>query len=179
VRRSLPLLLLLVVSLCGCGARDAVVKRPTPTPPCPAGSAPVSVRDVVGDPARGWDLWEGDKKQLRKFALGFRDRIGDAWRGYRAAVLIRDGQEYGTAVVVINAKEQTGGDDLIQGMEQAAEQAKRPLQDITLAGREGRLVHAIDDSYVAMAPSHQCSVLVLIALKKQDLVDAAATLPEE
>jgi hypothetical protein len=94
-------------------------------------------------------------------------------------VLVRKGEEYGTGVVVINATKQTFGEPLIAGMESAAEDADRELEDIRIAGREGRLVHAIDGSYVAMAPSHQCSIVILLALEKQDLVDAAATLPEE
>jgi hypothetical protein len=30
-----------------------------------------------------------------------------------------------------------------------------------------------------MAPSHQCSILILVSLEEQALRDAAATLPEE
>jgi hypothetical protein len=177
VRRAI--LLLLTLALCGCGARDAAVKGPAPAKPCPEGTPPVRVQDVVGEPAKGWELWEGDKKELRKFAMGFREDIGDAWRGYRAAVLVRNAEDVGTAVVVLNANEETPGEELIAGMEFAAKDADRELKDITIAGREGRLVHAIDGSYVAMAPSHQCSIVVLVSLKEQDLRAANATLPEE
>jgi hypothetical protein len=177
VRRSI--LLVLLLALCGCGARDAVVKGRSPDAPCPAGTQPVTVRDVVGQPAKGWELWPGDQKELRKYALSFRADMGDAWRGYRSAALIRRGEEVGTAVVVINATTQTPGEALIAGMESGADEVDRDLEEITIAGREGRLVHAIDDSYVAMAPSHQCSILILVSLEEQALRDAAATLPEE
>src|SRR5829696_3910295 len=117
-------LIVLVVALAayGCGGvGDAVAPRPTPIPECPEGTPFVRARDIVGRPVpAGYELVSGDTQVLRTFATQFRQRIGEAWRGYDARVLVRKGKIDGAAVVVINAKDQTGGNSLVAGVEKAA-----------------------------------------------------------
>ena len=45
--------------------------------------------------------------------------------------------------------------------------------ELDIDGREGRLQTATDGSFIASAPTGECSVVMLISLKKPKLVDAA------
>jgi len=181
MRRPLALVLVAVsVSGIGCGARDAVSAKPTPVPACPDGTPFVRARDIVGKPVpAGFDLLFADKKAMDPFANQFRTRIGKAWRGYDARVLAHEGKVWGAAVVVINAHDQTGGDDLVAGVERAASDRDVNAEEISIAGREGRLVQAIDGAYIAMAPARECAVVMLVANKKELVTEAASVIPSE
>ena len=86
-----------------------------------------------GAAPEGYKLVRGDPAALRRFATQFRGRIGEAWRGYDARVLVRGERLNGAAVVVINAAEPTGGSDLIQGVEEAAGERDVGTQELTIA----------------------------------------------
>jgi hypothetical protein len=174
--------LLLAVALAGigCGARDAVVKKPTPVPPCPEGTAFVKAGDIVGKPVpEGFELLQADPAVMKPFANQFKARIGKAWRGYDARVLVHEGKVVGAAVVVINAKDQTGGNSLIAGVDSAASDRDVETEKLSIAGREGRLVQAIDGAYIATAPARECAVVMLVADKKQLITEAASVIPPE
>jgi hypothetical protein len=178
-RCSALILLAAAVSGFGCGARDAVVKKPTPIPPCPGGTPFVKARDMVGEPPSGFELLQADPATMEPFANQFKQRIGKAWRGYDARVLVHKGKVVGAAVVVINAKDQTGGPSLVAGIESAAGDRGVDTEKISIAGREGRLVQAIDGAYIATAPARDCAVVMLVADKKPLVTEAASVIPPE
>ena len=176
----MAILLALAVSGLGCGARDAVVKKPTPIPPCPDGTPFVKARDIVGKPVpSGFELLRADPKVMEPFANQFKARIGKAWRGYDARVLVHEGKVLGAAVVVLNATDQTGGDSLVAGIERAADDRNVETEEISIAGRDGRLVQAIDGAYIATAPARDCAIVMLVADKKELITEAASVIPPE
>ena len=178
--RSIAIVLAVAVSGIGCGARDAASSKPTPVPPCPEGTPFVKARDIVGTPVpEGFELLQSDPKVMDPFANQFKARIGEAWRGYDARVLVHKGKVVGAAVVVINAKDQTGGNSLVAGVERGAGDRDVETQEISIAGREGRLVQAIDGAYLATAPARECAIVFLVADKKQLVTEAASVIPPE
>jgi hypothetical protein len=178
--RSIAIVLAVAVSGIGCGARDAASSKPTPVPPCPEGTPFVKARDIVGTPVpEGFELLQSDPKVMDPFANQFKARIGDAWRGYDARVLVHEGKAVGAAVVVINAKDQTGGNSLVAGVERGAGDRGVETEEISIAGREGRLVQAIDGAYLATAPARECAIVFLVADKKQLVTEAASVIPPE
>jgi hypothetical protein len=178
--RSIAIVLALAVSGIGCGARDAAVSKPTPVPPCPEGTPFVKARDIVGKPVpSGFELAQADPTVIEPFANQFKARIGKAWRGYDARVLVHAGKAVGAAVVVINAHDETGGNDLIAGLERAASDRDVETEKISIAGREGRLIQAIDGGYLATAPARECAIVFLVADKKPLVTEAASVIPPE
>lgn len=178
--RSVAIVVVFAVSGIGCGARDAATSKPTPVPPCPDGTPFVKARDIVGTPVpEGFELLRADPARMDPFANQFKDKIGDAWRGYDARVLVHEGKLNGAAVVVINAKDQTGGNDLIAGLERAAGERDVETEKLTIAGREGRLIQAVDGAYLATAPARECAIVFLVADKKPLVTEAASVIPPE
>jgi hypothetical protein len=179
-RCSVAIVLAVAVSGIGCGARDAVSAKPTPVPRCSEGTPFVKARDIVGKPApSGFELARGDPTVLGPFANQFKTRIGEAWRGYDARVLVHKGEVNGAAVVVINAKDQTGGNSLVAGIERGADERGVDAEEISIAGREGRIVRAVDGAYIASAPARQCAIVFLVADNKQLVTEAASVIPPE
>jgi hypothetical protein len=178
--RSIAIVLAVAVSGIGCGARDAASSKPTPVPPCPEGTPFVKARDIVGKPVpSGFELLQPDPTVMEPFANQFKARIGKAWRGYDARVLVHEGKVVGAAVVVINAHDQTGGNDLIAGLERAASDRDVKTEKLSIAGRDGRLVQAVDGGYLATAPARKCAIVFLVADQKQLVTEAASVIPPE
>ena len=178
--RSIAIVLAVAVPGIGCGARDVVSSKPTPTPACPEGTPFVKAADIVGRPVpAGFELLRADPAVMEPFANQFKSRIGKAWRGYDARVLVHEGKVVGAAVVVINAKDQTGGNDLVAGLERAASDRDVKTEKLTIAGREGRLIQAVDGAYLATAPARQCAIVFLLADKKPLVTEAASVIPPE
>jgi hypothetical protein len=174
------MVLAFAVPAIGCGARDAAVKEPTPIPPCPDGTPFVKARDIVGKPVpAGFELLQSDPAVMEPFANQFKERIGKAWRGYDSRVLVHEGKVVGAAVVVINATDQTGGNSLVAGVDSAADDRDVETEKISIAGREGRLVQALDGAYIATAPARDCAVVMLVADKKALITEAASVIPPE
>jgi hypothetical protein len=177
-RCSVAIVLTVAVSGIGCGARDAVSSKPTPVPRCPEGTPFVKARDIVGRPVpSGFELLPADPKVMKPFANQFKARIGEAWRGYDARVLVHEGKVVGTAVVVINAKDRTGGDSLVAGIERGADDRGIETDEISIAGRDGRLVQALDGAYIASAPARECAIVFLVADRKPLITEAASVIP--
>jgi hypothetical protein len=178
--RSVAIVLAFAVSGIGCGAKDAVTKKPTPPPPCPEGTPVVKAADIVGKPLPvGFELARADPKLMEPFVNQFKTRVGDAWRGYDARVLVRKRKVNGAAVIVINAKDQTGGTAYVEGIESAASDRDVETETISIAGRDGRLIRAVDGAYLATAPARDCALVFLAADKKQLVTEAASIIPPE
>jgi hypothetical protein len=157
-----------------------VSAKPTPIPPCPDGTPFVKARDIVGKPVpSGFELLQPDPAGMKPFVNQFRTRIGEAWRGYDARVLVHEGKVVGTAVVVINAKDQTGGNSLVAGIDRGADDRGVDAEMISIAGRDGRIVQAVDGAYIASAPARECAIVFLVADKKQLVTEAASVIPPE
>jgi hypothetical protein len=178
--RPIAIVLAVAVTGAGCGARDAVTAKPTPVPRCPEGTPFVKARDIVGSPVpAGFELLRADPAAMDPFANQFKDRIGTAWRGYDARVLVHEGKRVGAAVVVINAKDQTGGTGLVDGLERAASDRDVDTEQLSIAGRDGRLIEAVDGAYLATAPARRCAIVFLVADRKKLVTEAAAVIPPE
>jgi hypothetical protein len=179
-RCSVAIVLALAVSGIGCGAKDAVTKKPTPTPPCPEGTPFVKAADIVGKPVpAGFELARADPKVMKPFINQFKTGIGDAWRGYDARLLVRKRSLNGAAVIVINATDQTAGPTYVEGIESAASDRDVETEPISIAGRDGRLIRAVDGAYLATAPARDCALVFLAADKKRFITEAASLIPPE
>jgi hypothetical protein len=178
--RPIAIVVMVAASGIGCGVGDAARSGPAPTPKCPEGTPFVTAADIVGKPVpAGFELLRSDPAVMDPFANQFKSTIGDAWRGYDARVLVHEGKVVGAAVVVINAKDQTGGNDLIAGLERAASDRDVETEELTIAGREGRLIQAVDGAYLATAPARKCAIVFLVADKKPLVTEAASVIPPE
>ena len=180
-RCSVAIVLAVAALGSGCGdVRDAASSKPTPDPRCPEGTPFVKARDIVGRPApSGFELVQGDSKVLDPFANQFKERIGEAWRGYDARVLVHKGKAMGAAVVVLNTKDRTGGDSLVTGIERGADDRGVEAEKISIAGREGRIVEAVDGAYIASAPARECAIVFLVGDTKPLVTEAASVIPAE
>jgi hypothetical protein len=177
MRRLLVLVTALWVGGLGCGPGGRV--EPLDLRACPSGKDIVRATDVIGHPPpKGYQVDPGYKKRLKAIAEQFKPSIGESWRGYDAKVLVRKGRVNGAAVIVINSDDKTtDGNPLIRGAEKGAEEAGVTAEKIVIAGREGRMVQAPDGAYIAIAPTAQCAVVLLIADTAQLVRDAASAIP--
>ena len=76
-------------------------------------------------------------------------------------------------VVVLNTYEGRP-EDFVAGAKEAEREDGIQGERLDVDGREGRLQLATDGSYVASAPTGPCSVVILVALKKPMLEEAAS-----
>jgi hypothetical protein len=176
MRRLLAVLVAASLSGLGCGHVEPLDVRG-----CPSGKDLVRATDVIGQPPpKGYDIDPGDKRALKAVADQFKARIGDSWRGYDGRVLVRHNEVNGTAVLVINSSEKTGGSSaLIKGAESGAKQAGQTAEPVTIAGAEGRMVQGSDGAYIAMAPTGRCAVVMLIADRAELVRDTAEVIPAQ
>jgi hypothetical protein len=169
---------LVAASLCGLGCGHV---EPLDVRSCPSGKDVVHATDVIGQPPpKGYDIDPGDKQALKAVAEQFKARIGDSWRGYDGRVLVRHNEANGTAVLVINSSEKTGGSSaLIEGAESGAKEAGQTAERLTIAGNEGRMVQSSDGAYIAMAPTGRCAVVMLIADRAELVRNTADVIPAQ
>jgi hypothetical protein len=158
----------------GCGpAGTDRIARPGP-PECPEGTPPLTAREVIGPVPRRFEVLPPErKKPIEEFVAPMRKAMGPAYRSHDARVIYRRQELEGTVVVVINTNEGRP-EDFVVGAKEAEEQDGVKGERLDIDGREGRLQHAVDGSYVASAPTGRCSVVILISLQKPKLVEAAA-----
>ena len=143
----------------------------------------LSARDVIGTPPKGYEVVRGDRKAIKDFAEQFKPAFGDNWRGYDAKVVVKRKAVDGTAVIVLDT---TGGagdaDEFMRGVQEGMEESKQGEQ-LEIAGQQGRMVKALDGSFIGMAALGNCGVLVLASAKEGDLrhtaVDAAAAVADQ
>lgn len=157
-----------------CGG-DTTPADPGPAGACPKGTDFVRARDVIGPTPAGFEVLAGDRQALGSIAAQFRRAYGATWRGYDAKVLARRNAVNGTAVIVINSHEKTGGgDDFLQGARAAESAAGAEGEPIRVGGKEGRMQRTRDGAFAALAPAGTCAVVMLIA-DTEELVRSAAT----
>lgn len=150
----------------------------TPAGPCPEGTDPVRARDVIGEAPQGYEILSGDQKAIATFVKQFRRPFGAAWRGYDAKVLARRGTDNGTAVIVINSNERSGGsDDVLAGAEAAKRDRGTDYERIRIGGEEGPLSEAPDGAFIAVAPTGTCALVVLVADSEKLVRTVASLLP--
>jgi hypothetical protein len=159
----------------GCGQVEPLDVRG-----CPSGGDIVHATDVIGrPPPKGYEIDPGDKRALKAVADQFKAGLGKSWRGYDARVLLHHNEVNGTAVMVINSDDKTGGTDLIQGAEAGAKEAGQTAEKVTIAGQEGRMVQTSDGAYIAMAPTGRCAVVMLIADRAELVRGTAEAIPAQ
>jgi hypothetical protein len=163
------------LALCalGCGASPERIVKPQ-TPECPEGTPPLTAREVIGPVPRGFEALPPERpKPIERFVTGLRQEMGAAYRNHDSRVIYRRGALEGTVVVVVNTHEGRP-EDVVVGAKDAERDDGIQGERLDIDGREGRLQHATDGSFVALAPTGRCSIVVLIALQKRKLQDAAA-----
>lgn len=93
-------------------------------------------------------------------------------------MLGRRGADNGTAVMVVNTHERSGGsDDVLSGAEAVKRDRGTDYERIRVGGRVGPLSQAPDGAFVAIAPAGTCSQVFLVADTKKLVRTAAALLP--
>jgi hypothetical protein len=178
-RRTIAMLVAGALCAAGCGSPARDIARKKGPPPCPEGTDFVQATDVIGQPPpNGYVVDPGDPKALEDFAMQFRTPLGKSWRGYDAKVLLKGNKVNGAAIVVINSGERTKDSPaLVKGIEAGARERGQAVEQLTIAGQDGRMVKAIDGSYIAMAPTDLCAALIVVADRESLVRDAAAVLP--
>jgi hypothetical protein len=148
---------------CGGDGAERSATNPAAPTPCPEGTEPVRARDIIGRAPTGYQVVPGDRKAIKAFADQFRQEFGERWRGYDAKVLARRDAVNGTAVVVLNADEETRGSDFLRGAKAAEQASGAKGEDIRVGDEKGRLQQATDGAYIAMAPAGPCAFVLLVA----------------
>jgi len=151
---------------------------PTPAGPCPEGTRFLRARDVIGQAPPGYQIFSSDRQALAGFVAQYRKLLGTRWRGFGAKVLARRGADTGTAVIVINTRERSGGSEaMLSGAEAAKRDRGTDYERLRVGGRVGPLTQARDGAFVAIAPAGTCSQVVLVADTEKLVRTAAALLP--
>src|SRR5918993_4918497 len=89
----------LAASATACGPAD--LDGASGKPACPPGE--VTVQQVVGEPAPGFELVRGDEKTTEAYEKVMRKALGDELRGSSTRVHIREKAMYGTGVMAVNS----------------------------------------------------------------------------
>jgi hypothetical protein len=66
-----------------------------------------------------------------------------------------------------------------KGIEAGARDRGQKTEPVRIAGREGRIVRAVDGAYIAMAPARKCAIVMLVGDTRPLVTDAARAIPEE
>jgi hypothetical protein len=162
----------LAVCALGCGSPDKVARPKTVA--CPEGTPALKAREVIGPVPRGYEVLPPERrKPIDRFVARLRRQTGSkGYLNHDASVIYRRGEVDGTVVVVINTSEGTP-EDVVAGAKSAERDRGVDGERLDIDGREGRLQRADDGSFIALAPTGQCSMLILIALEKPMLEEAA------
>ena len=173
--RRTTILIALTFCVAGCGGaadvRDAARSK---APPCPEGTPALTAREVIGPVPRDYEvLPPEEKKAIDEYVASLREEMGKAYRSHDARVIYPRGENDGTVVIVVNTREGRP-EDVVEGAKAAEVTEDIEGERLDVDGREGRLQHASDGSFVATAPTGRCSIMILIALEKANLTDAAA-----
>jgi hypothetical protein len=177
VWRAPTILLATALLAVGCGGDDkpsGFKGTSEASRPCPEGTGFVRARDMIGTPPKGYRVAKGDQPLLKTIADQFGKGLGTSARGHDARVLVKRDAVNGTAVIVVNASEQTGDSkNLIAGAQAAEKNTGVDGELMKIAGKDGYIVQAVDGGYIAMAPAGACSIVVLVA-DTEELVRSAA-----
>jgi hypothetical protein len=162
MRRATVILLTILVA--GCGERE-VAADPLA---CPAGTEPLTVPDALGSVPEGYQLVRRNRRALNAYAEQFHESVGDdVWRGHEARVLVRRGRREGVGVIVINTRERE--------LERVVDEfeGRDNGEALTVGDREGWL-QQVPGGWLAVAPTGECSLLLLTSADEALLRDAAS-----
>ena len=158
--------ILVAILLPGCGERE-VAADPLA---CPAGTESLSVRDALGSVPGGYQLVRGNRRTLNAYARDFRESVGDKlWRGYETRVLARRGRREGVGVIVINTSER----ELERVVAELERRNGGRGSKLQVGDREGWMQQA-PGGWLAVAPTGECSLLLLTSADEALLRDAAS-----
>jgi hypothetical protein len=174
--RLLAILVVLSSVLSACGDDEEQPQRSEADRACPEGTPSLDARAVIGTTPDGYRVVRGDPAAIAQVADGVKRTLGPAFRGYDARVLARRRALAGTAVIVFNSGERIPGPDELLRQQEAAEQRAGVAADaISVGGADGRLYHAPDGGWVAVAPAGDCAMVLLVS-EREALIRDAATL---
>jgi hypothetical protein len=163
MRRATVMLLAILVA--GCGDAGEVAADPLA---CPAGTEPLTVREALGQVPQGYQLVRRNRRALNAYAEQFHDSVGDkVWRGHEARVLVRRGRREGVGVIVINTRERKL-ERVVAELE-----GRENGEALDVGDREGWL-QQVPGGWIAVAPTGECSLLLLTSASEALLRDAAS-----
>jgi hypothetical protein len=129
---------------------------------------------VIGPVPRRFEVERPERpKPIEDFVAELRREMGRAYRSHDVEVIYPRRALEGTVVVVINTHE-SSPEDVVAGAKAAELEDGVRGERLDIDGREGRLQHATDGSYVAMAPARECSIVILVDTSEARLRDAAS-----
>jgi hypothetical protein len=166
----------ITVALCAAGCGPAGTDRiaRSGTPECPEGTAPLTAREVIGPVPRRYEVLPPERpKPIERFMAGMWREMGPAYRNHDTRVIYRRGELDGTVVVVMNTHEGRP-EDFVAGAKEAERDDGVQGERLDIDGREGRLQRATDGSYLVSAPTGRCSVVILVALERPMVEEAAS-----
>jgi hypothetical protein len=167
MRRATSILIVLAVIAAGCG--DSGPEEATDPLACPAGTEPLTVREALGTVPRGYRLVRRNRRALNAYAEQFHESVGDEkWRGHEARVLVRRGRREGVGMIVINTSERR-----LERVVAELEGRENGGETLQVAGREGWIQQA-PGGWLAVAPTGECSLLLLTSADDALLRDAAS-----
>jgi hypothetical protein len=165
MRRATAILLAILVA--GCGGSG--VEAPADPLACPAGSEPLTVRDALGSVPQGYQLVRRNRRALDDYAEQFHESVGDeVWRGHQARVLVRRGRREGVGVIVINTRERR-----LERVVAELKGRENGGEALNVGDREGWFQQA-PGGWLALAPTGECSLLLLTSADKALVRDAAS-----
>jgi hypothetical protein len=174
MRRAAAIVLALAAGGLACGDDGTATRAKSAQPLCD--DTGLTAAQLIGKPPSGYQVVRGDRKAIKRFAEQFKPVFGDNWRGYDAKVVVRRKAVDGTAVIVLDT---TGGagdtEAFMDGVQEGLEKNTQG-EPLEIAGQSGRIVEALDGSYVGMAALGNCGVLVLASSREGLLRQTATTL---
>jgi hypothetical protein len=148
------------LALIGCGASGSDVQQAKQDGPCPEGTRELRPRDVLPTTPAGTELGQADPKDAQRYIDGFKTGIGEHVKSVRAAVVTERGENYGTAVVVVNGSERMGDPrDLLRGAQDNPRPGSNP-QAYTVAGQPG-MISEESDGAIVMGVVSPCAMVML------------------
>ena len=160
----------LFAAACGTPGRETL----SAPPECPEGTSTLKAADVIGPVPRGYTVEPPvEDKPIDEFVGQLRKEVGEGYRSHDASVIFRRRAQQGTVVIVVNTNEGRP-EDVVLGAKDAESDGKVSGERLDVDGREGRLQRAPDGAYIAMAPTGECSILILIDTTKARIKDSAS-----
>jgi hypothetical protein len=157
-----PLALIVLLSAAGCGGGNGTEESRGAGPggPCPDGTAEVRPRDVLPETPAGTSLGPADPKDAQRYVEPFQQGLGERLRSVRTAVVTERGEDFGTAVVVVNAKEKLGDpNDVLEGAQDSSRPGAHP-EPYEIAGRPGMISEESDGAIAAVGIA-DCAMVML------------------
>ena len=155
-----PLVLLPFLALAGCGTSPSEVRRAAQSHRCPASTPEFAPRHVLPQTPGGTSLVRADPKDAERYKAPFQQTLGKRLRSVRVGVVTERGEEFGTAVVVVNSTERMGDPrDVLRGAQANARPGAHP-EEYTIAGRPGMISEESDGAIAAVAIAN-CAMVML------------------